>query len=77
MNRLKDLPDDIIILYIASLISADTCIDIETCQGSITKLEELKDDLGKDSKFIKEIESGLEIVKKDLEYYKGLNTKKC
>lgn len=76
-NSFKDLPESILILYIASLISADTCIDVETCKNSITKLEELKADLGTDHKLIIEVDKGLDIVKKDLEYYNGLNVKKC
>lgn len=76
-NSFKDLPESILILYITSLISADTCIDAVTCKNSITKLEELKADLGADHKLIIEVDKGLDIVKKDLEYYNGLNTKKC
>lgn len=76
MNSFKDLPDDIIILYIVSLMSADTCIDIESCQTSIDKLMELKNDLGENSKFLKQINDSIEIVKSDLKYYKELNAKK-
>ena len=76
MNSYKDLPENIIILYIVSLISADTCIDIESCESSINKLEELHNDLGEDSKFSDQINKGIETVKMDLEYYKGLKVKK-
>lgn len=72
MNSFKDLPEDIIILYIVSLISADTCIDIPSCESSINKLKELKNDLGENSKFLDQINNGIKIVESDLEYYKGL-----
>ena len=68
-NSFKDLPENIIILYIVSLISSDTCIDADSCRESIQKLEELKQDLGKDSKFLDQIDKGIETVKRDLKYY--------
>lgn len=75
-NSFKDLPENIIILYIVSLISSETCIDVESCKESIQKLEELKQDLGNDSEFLDQIDKAIETVKRDLDYYEGLNVKK-
>lgn len=67
-------------LLIASCISSDTCIDIESCKTSIENLEFLKKKLKSDFKlegedydnYLERIEKGLNIVKNDLENFKKL-----
>lgn len=66
-------------LIIVSLISADTCVDVESCEKSLQGLEVLRErvDAGnfglnpeEKKKYIERIDNGISIVKHDLEDFK-------
>jgi len=76
-DNLIDKLDDSGMLYfvVVSLFSADTLVDVESCEASLKSVKKLRDDLltskHKDNPEIKKIlDEAEEIIRRDLEEFK-------
>lgn len=76
-DNLIDKLDEIGMLYfvIASLFSAETLVDVESCEIALKSVEKLRDELPtskykNDPKFKKFLDDAETIIKRDLEQFK-------
>ena len=71
----KLIKDDMFYLYVCSMVSADTLIDIETCEDMLKRVQRLKDSITtselKTDKIVEYIDDAEKIIKKDLEMFKN------
>lgn len=71
----KLIKDDMFYLYVCSMVSADTLIDIETCEDMLKRIYLLKDSLVdselKTDKIIEYIYEAEKIILNDLKMFKN------
>lgn len=71
----KLIKDDMFYLYVCSMVSADTLIDIETCEDMLKRIQRLKDSITtselKTDKIVEYIDDAEKIIINDLEMFKN------